>query len=333
MGFWRILLGYILTPGFKRRGQSISIILPLLQDAHFEDNLFSGLTFATFIYADAGILEFRRNTVRECMAGFFYGSLQTLAYVGDLSTTERLLKQDAERLMTRPLQALGQDPYFLLGSAIARSIPLPDVFDGPLTVDLSGQLTNSEDSFFVLLEESFSRMLNAISKTTIDTAPTASTQVKETGLSEAGPVQSEMVQPVQAAISPATITAASELHQNLLGRERLALTLVQQEKHKIDLSLHFMDNDIDAQLGKLDFNFAFMALDTYLLANSSLILSGNRLQNLSINMPTVMILSVDRSSIIGNIIQNHSRQYKQREARFIPPSVFLLVHQFPKIKG
>lgn len=369
-GFWRILSGFILTPAFEQRAGEInaraitSIVSPLLQDAYFDDNLFSGLTFATFIYSDAGILEFRKNTVRGCMAGFFYASLLTLAYAGDFNIAGRLLTRDTDRIMTGPIQAIGQDPYFLLGSAIARSLPLPKIFNAHQALDISTQQPDSkDDSHFVMLQQSLNQMLNAIivkspvadspNPTPVQepkplTSPDVISRVESLEQSfnhvldaiigkpstndnptitpfQGGKIElareEAIAHPSQQFIHPATLRTLAEVHQILLANERLALPLIRQKQPSIDLCLHFVDNDVDAQLGKLEFNFAFVALATSFSSEGSLIMSGNRLQNHSERIPPAMVWAIKLCTITGNLIQNQAAVKESRATSlFVLPS-------------
>jgi hypothetical protein len=285
-GPWLILSGFVLTPAYEQRegGAKTHAVLPLIQDAHFEDNLFSGLTFATFICSDAGILEFSRNTVRQCIAGFFYASSQTLAYAGELTKATDL--NATIRTITEPIDAIGQNPYFLLSSAIAHSLPLPKKFIAHKPFDISAEkLDGKENNDYLLLQQALSQMVDSLDKTPI-----------EAGSAGSG----ESAKPTTPPFKP-----PRGAYRELLAQERLALT---RKEHEIDLSLHFMDNDIDTSLATLDFSFALVVWDTYIPSNSTLIVSGNRLQNNSNQIPTAMVWAVSQCSVTGNVINNQGTE-------------------------
>ena len=401
-----ILSGFVLTPAYFQQStrSTNSAVLPLLQDAYFGDNQFSGLTFATFIYSDAGALEFRRNTVKNCMAGFFYASLTTLAYAGDFSLVHNFATESTGRLIG-PLQALGQNPGFFLGGAIARGLPLPKVFDTQNAIDITAQQPNTvSQQQIALLGQSVNQMLNSIvvkdvgvntgvaantlqqasavpittatlaattpaaTSTLAATAPLANTAAPATvahtttasmvsTLAATTPVATTTATPAVATVTPtatrtatptaatvaptvattatptaatvaptvattATSTAATLaatvaaqataapiatdpanlLYNTLLTTNTLALALINLQTHKLDLSLHFADNDIDTQ--NTTFNFAFVAVETEVSSNSSLIMIGNRLLNNTASMPTALAWGIHRNSITGNLIEN-----------------------------
>lgn len=297
-GLWRILSGFVLTPAFqqKKKGtnaHTTTVVLPLLQDACFENNLFSGLTFATFIYSDTGILEFRRNTVRECMAGVFHASLLTLAYAEDFKILTRSLKQGTQPILTEPIEAIILNNYFLLSSAITRSLPLPENFNVDHAVDISLQNTDNKDSHHLeMLYQALNSMLDSIPR--------------KTSVVKADSTTSDEASTTVAPTFDAS-TISKDHHSNISALKQLALTIVRQREHEIDLSLHFVDNDIDTGWGTLEFSFALVALDTYISSNSSLIMSGNRLQSNSAQIPTAMFLAVKHCSITGNFIQNRKQ--------------------------
>ncbi|MDF5712277.1 MAG: DUF6519 domain-containing protein [Nostoc sp. S4] len=76
----RFLVGYLLAPALipikgannsPQRGDEFSIVPSLLQDAIIRDNRFTGLTTATLILADTGLVRIENNTVLQCISGFW----------------------------------------------------------------------------------------------------------------------------------------------------------------------------------------------------------------------------------------------------------------------
>jgi len=106
----------------------------------------------------------------------------------------------------------------------------------------------------------------------------------------------------QSTAAPIATDSANVLYNTLLNTNTLGLALINLQKQGLDLSLHFSDNDIDAQ--NTTFNFAFVAVETDVSSNSSLILIGNRLQNNTASMPTALAWGIHRNSITGNLIEN-----------------------------
>jgi len=102
------------------------VLRAILQDAFFEENLFSGLSLATLILADLGTVAFERNTVREVLGGFFLIAQAALADA--IALTQLSVDEAQAGFAKRLLGAIGTvltDPTIVLGTALVRSYPLP----------------------------------------------------------------------------------------------------------------------------------------------------------------------------------------------------------------
>src|SRR5262249_7981216 len=91
---FRMLAGYVLTPtALVRAGGHLvpvgtvpagTLVRSLLQEPEFRGNQFSDLTVAVLVYANTGIVTCTANTVRECYAGFWLLSQNSLAIASGL---------------------------------------------------------------------------------------------------------------------------------------------------------------------------------------------------------------------------------------------------------
>lgn len=156
----RMLFGFLLAPSttFQSSGSQVTggtTVRSVLNDAVFRENTFSGLSAATLIYADVGLLKFEENTARECVHGFWVISLRSAMFDGNLSKTAITAVPSAQLLLNHPI--------LLTGSALARAYAAPSGLQArhrgkPFNV--SGT-TNSLHSALLLVEQARYRSLEA----------------------------------------------------------------------------------------------------------------------------------------------------------------------------
>lgn len=138
----RLIFGYLMLPSgilastsseptstqssSRERGQ---VMGALLQDAIFRDNLFEGLTFATFVISD-GTVKFESNTVRKCVAGIWLESLSFWSAVSpELVINQRYpmtaLEEKELGVFNEDLSLIFTTPAIVFAIALALFYPLP----------------------------------------------------------------------------------------------------------------------------------------------------------------------------------------------------------------
>lgn len=300
-GPFRLLIGYGLTPtttfSSGKSGPSRTTAVPagilvrsLLQDASFQDNLFAGLSIAVLIYADANVIKFERNTVRDCRAGFWYYSLRSLAFAAFID--EVVVSKDqlatAQRLRNSLLAAV-MDPITQIGSVIARGYPLPETFDISQAVRLETQkVSNTAKEERAQIQKLFNNALSLF-------AQAEGSGQEKVNVKEGAPT------------TTADTTFASvlgrfnTLNLHLSAFERAAL-MQSASEHGLHLSLHMSDNNIDARVTSMQSGIGLLVWDDEQDIISTMTISANKVQNQG--QPTAVIIMVDCCAITGNIILN-----------------------------
>ena len=75
----------------------------------------------------------------------------------------------------------------------------------------------------------------------------------------------------------------------------------------VHLTLHCSENDIEAQTTTAESSLGVLVWDDADETGSALILNANRVHNHTCNVPTVLILMVERCAVNGNIILNSEK--------------------------
>lgn len=127
---FRLLVGYLLAP-FLQDGQQP--IRCLLEDATFRDNRFAGLTIASLVCADTGVVTFQNNRVLDSFGGFWFMPISTLA----LLTNEVRLS-----LASRIEQTSLLEQVLLVTLILGSNFPLPKEFTSIETQSKHGLQTS-----------------------------------------------------------------------------------------------------------------------------------------------------------------------------------------------
>jgi hypothetical protein len=149
------------------------LVRPLLQDASFQDNLFSNISTAIVIAAQTeGIVKVVNNTVENCLAGFKFASdtSNALAALVDEVFVPREQLALAQRLRAS-LLSMTQDPTRLLASVLARVYPLPSGVEPIHTIQVEKQ--ESSKTFELgkaKIQMFFDKALSLFSKGPLDVA-------------------------------------------------------------------------------------------------------------------------------------------------------------------
>lgn len=162
-----ILFGFLLaastTVSLSGTGRVLSgtVLRPVLDQASFSNNTFSGLTASALLCGDLGSVSIERNRAKLCYAGFWLMSLKSLGTFGvtpgDLAARlGPLFNSTTSPHPTAELEASWSNPLIRMGSVIARAYPRPDGanLDGiPATVNFALSTVHNSHSLLRPIEE------------------------------------------------------------------------------------------------------------------------------------------------------------------------------------
>jgi len=323
--------------------QGASVLLPALQDASFQENLFTGLSVAALIYADAGAVKFERNTVQTCYAGFWLLSLSTSTYAVllenvsvdsvNIAVGQQLYKWIAETLL---------DPLIQIGSVIARGYPLPEGFDMSQVIQVAGTAsatsatsTTTTTKPAPLIQALFDKaFLSSIAE------PASTTEKRQIKLNAQAMALANSL-----FLSGAGIGRFNTLHLLLATAESEALALKQRaQRGVLHLDLHLLDNAIDAFIpvpSSTATTAAPNALSTTALliwdwdiqqgSGGTMIMSANKIRNQSSFMSTAFLLQIEYCTVTGNLIFNEEQQEPTARGNYL--SLILVPRPADKIPG
>ena len=305
---FRLLVGYLLAPSAAfQNGQRVeagrvaagALVPSLLQDGVFTDNRFNGLSAAVLIYAEAGSVAFRANQVRDSHAGIWLFSLRSLAITSFLEevTTRREALLAAQNLRATLLATI-LDPVLLIGSALARSYPLPPEFDARHALQVAEQEAHiNTDSLATEMQTLFDAALSAFGQETAatDGANAADANIERVRVAER----------VTSLPRNSLLARFQALHTALSAFEQQALATA--SKQGLELSLLLADNEIEARVQGAPSGIALLVWDDPKAQGSALILSANRLRSQVESLPTALIVLTERNALTGNLILNETK--------------------------
>ena len=281
-----------------KAGATADVLSAWLNDALFRDNLFIGLSVCVLVYADCGLVDFESNTIQNCLNGFWFLSLPSLAYADNLAdiSVAAPYAAKASALQNAIYTAVGH-PAVKLASATLRGFPLPSDYKiaQPIHVVVQKVAATTKDAAAV--QSLFARAMEAATPVSPAPAQPAKT-VKLTNL--AGTLTEH---PVQAPALPQF--DVSSLNQSYDIIEKLAFAQ-EVTRGGIPLGLHFSDNDVSTlrneaasglglllwSLGKDDRDAIGVTGTTFIGANGTL--------------PMALIMGTSRCMFTGNMVLNEA---------------------------
>ena len=332
----RILTGYLLAPSLSLkalpgddRNREVNqppagtMVRSLLQDATFSHNLFAGLTFATLIMADTGVVKIENNTVRECYSGFWLMTLRALL-CGEKELREIGERNDsntADDVIKIILQVI-QERVTYLAIMLSQSYPLPVAFVPRDAVQVPK--ADIRISTELRLVEPLRTQVNSMFNHTFEGIPL------ETGNTVTGIASLEL----STLATKETIGFAKLLGDRLEDLKRAGLQKL--DEPPLQLSLDFSQNAVDVLLKDALSGTSLFVWGSDPQTQSMMTMSGNRLRNKTVQVPsdtssqnlvpTVVIIYVDRCTVTGNLVLNES-VYKSQNT-FV--SILLLPGYVPK---
>jgi len=296
-----------------------TLVSSSLQDALFQGNQFGGLTAGALIYGTAGVVRFEGNIVRECYAGFWLLSLRSLAFAALLDRV--MIRNEfvsfATQLRTSFLGIL-MDPIAQVGSAIARTYPIPEGIDLSQAVQVEARRASAappRDQ--MLMQNAFERLSDLFVRTqattTTGTASPSSSRIA-VNLREAAGTSADRA----FAMAPA-LNAFTTANLNLSAFERQALAKAPSEA--VPSSVHLVDNDIDVVLPDSPSSVALVIWDDERETQSMATIAANKIRGQSALTPVAMVVLVERCAVTGNLVLNE--QQGGGPQTFTPSSFFL----------
>ncbi|MDT7543557.1 MAG: hypothetical protein QOE33_3461 [Acidobacteriota bacterium] len=310
--------GLINSPADERSSAAVlqrsgAHLLPsLLDGASFRDNEFSGLTLAALVWSDTGQLEISGNAVSESYAGFWLVSQRWLnaRNIKSLRTLEQEVDSAAARArdeakQTQPAEAhqamqitldLLFDPKLLLAGLGVLVFPLPDGFEH----SAGDNLFHPVETGATAPETPLLGRLSEVTRATLSDAPPTFHEMAQPETT--GPTQSssskttDFIESKQGSVLNRIVAQVNELISSFAAAVNVA--------PPVHLSLDFSRNIVEAIATDGSSGTALLVWDTDQSDNSTLTMSGNRLRNNSLKLPTATLLMLDRASATGNLFLN-----------------------------
>ncbi len=234
----RLVYGYALVPSLLHGGGASDTVSPVLADASFRDNSFSGLTAALMIRAQLGSLRLEGNEVSESEGGFWIFSL------ADRSLADWVLHRKLHQASLR---------VFLQDERLRRSASIAHFYRIEIDRDQVPSLVQPEPQVMANMEN----------------------------FTDHHPVLSWLFGRLH-------IRPEEGRHARAAGRRFV---------------FHAANNRVEAA-GSLRAGAALLLVNTEPESASSVIVSSNQFENVSLEFPTVVLFTTGRSVIAGNIIVN-----------------------------
>jgi hypothetical protein len=281
----------------------------LLEDGVFQDNAFSGLSFAIMAVADMGRVRIERNLVHSCQNGFFVVSLESSATFPLLpfaipQGVSPATQEVPSVALTETMAAVAGNSLFQRARVLASGYPIPAKFDMLHAAKIKA--TENEDRTAAIIEhiQNFAKL-------------DAATSRKKRVAKSAKPGDTVSAPPTSARDISASVRRMFKVSPKLppfavadalIGRlARAALSGPSQPR--LTLSLQLSGNEVAVLLSALvlaDFKIADPGGDTPVITHTGpSIFMGNNMQSANV-FSTVALLEMDKCTVAGNIIVNQT---------------------------
>lgn len=289
----RVEIGILHAPTATLAGGGGTLVQSRLEDALVRDCHFSGLTVATFVYADCGVVEVEDNTVRLTEVGFLFVAAGAIAGALLGAAISQELGSGAAAPVKNLVGTLGvvQDPLVLLTVFLATAYPWPAgaPAEGEVQVTkaaLQRRIAKQAHPGWEMVE----RAGTLFGRRAGDLPDATKLRRAETGF----------------ALTSTQLSQLADEYLELARLERAAL--LKGAKEGLELSLRFQDNDVDVRVGQVTSGPALLAWDATRENDSALTIDGNRLASASGALGTVIGLYLARTAVAGNVIENGSQR-------------------------
>jgi uncharacterized protein DUF6519 len=287
----RVEIGILQAPTASLAGGGGTLVQSRLEDALIRDCHFSGLTAASFIYADCGVTEVEDNTVRLTEVGFVFVEAGTVAGAALGNATSQTLASGASAELKKLVGTLNfvLDPLILLTVFLATAYPWPSGADPGTEIEVTrAELTRRIAKRSQPSWEMIERANSLFGDRAADLPDAKKLQRAETGFTM-------------------TSTQLSQLADEYLQIARLEReALLKGQKQGYELSLRFEDNDVDVRVANLTSGPTLLVWVAARENDSALVIDGNRLASQSGTLGTVMGVFLAHTAISGNVIENAS---------------------------
>jgi hypothetical protein len=317
----------------------VVILRAILQDARFKDNLFSGISVATLILADAGVVAFEGNTVRDALGGFWLIAQAALAEA--IALSELAVSEPNASFAQRLLGSIGHvltEPAVLLGTVLVRAYPLPATLDAQHIAGKAAQQTVKPTPGAIQ-----SHLLGMLKLYTGQSYPAPRAKAKTAAKSAAPVATPDAVPPalntgqtpnvivVKAQPPPANplVTAYQQYQRDLAGYELTAFA--KRPRHTFfPAALRFVANDVDALVKGVSSSAALIVWGDRTELQGSLVLDANRFRNAAPLVPTAAGLFLERCVVTGNVIVNEAKAAVQQPGVAAPALISLELYVQPE---
>jgi hypothetical protein len=287
----RVEIGILHAPTARLAGGGGTLVQSRLEDALVRDCHFSGLTVASFLYADCGVVEVDDNTVRLTTVGFLFVAAGTVAGALLGSEVSKELGSGASAGEKKLVGTLGvvRDPLVLLTVFLATAYPWPDGAEAGVEVEVTRRqmerrIAKQSHPAWEMVE----RANSLFGERAADLPDTKRLQRAETGF----------------AMTSTQLAQLADEYLEIARLERAAL--LKSAREGLELSLRFEGNDVDVRVAQVTSGPALLAWDATRETDSALVVEGNRLASRSGALGTVLALFLARVAIAGNVIENAS---------------------------
>jgi hypothetical protein len=310
------------SPNVRDVFTSGQFVSALLEDGVFEDNTFSGLSFAIMAVADMGMVRIERNIVRSCQNGFFLVSPDANAAFPLLPLVVPTALSPATPEIPRvglveTMAAVAQNDLFQRARVLATTYPIPARFD--LKPATKVKATEAEGQTVAIVEKIQNLVKSRTSGSKGDSAVSqkkqAAKSAKASKASKAEPIPPTSVRKIAAFVRNSFKVgpkfSAFAVADALIGRlARAALSGPRQPQ--LTLVLHVCGNEISvSQSAVLLGNLDVPTRDVTTLNPAGLsIVMGNHMEGTSLQaLPAVLLGGINKCTVVGNIIVDSQRTY------------------------
>jgi len=303
------------SPNVREVFTSGQFLSALLEDGVFEDNTFSGLSFAIMAVADMGMVRIERNVVRSCQNGFFLVSpdanaafpLLPFVVPAALSPASPEIRRVA---LAETMAVVAGNDLFQRARVLAASYPIPAKFN--LRRAAKVKVTEDENRTATIVEH----IQNLVKSRAREAKPDAAVSGKKKGSKRVKAREAEAIPPtsmrkiaafVRNSFKVGPKSSAFAVADALIGRlARAALSGPSQPQ--LTLALQVCGNEITVSIAALwlvDFDVPTPNVKTLNPAGLSIVM-GNHMESSSppANVPAVLLGGINKCTVAGNVILN-----------------------------
>jgi hypothetical protein len=288
--FPTIVSGNARTDALLASGASAQVVPSELRQAVIRENIFTGLTLCTLVYADVGLVEVEANTARNCTWGFWFLTLPALAYAENAAdvATAAPYSADVQDLLAHISTAL-RNSSIQFTAGMLRGFPLPSAVDlsKAISVTVRKPATTIKDA--TLLETALDRLPAS--------TPAAGTgATTETATSEGSAAALETL-----ANASTPQSGLATLNQNFDIIEKQAFPV--QANAAIPLALHVRENDLSIAGSGAQAGLELLVWDLGTNDQDAVTLTANTFIDGGL-LPLVLIGGISRCTATGNMVLN-----------------------------